>query len=99
MDQNGNKTGGRSKGTPNKIGSQAKELLENFLTSKLDPNKLESLYLKLRPPEQAQFILKGLQYVIPRQQLNEVNFNDLTPEQARQIILALIQDEHEKSSQ
>jgi hypothetical protein len=75
------------------VGVHVKILLENFLSEQLEPVKLNKLYNNLSPYERAQFLTKILQYIVPRQKADEINFNNLTPDQARQIILALMDEQ------
>ena len=61
------KTGGRKKGTPNKISSQVKEKLTQVIDETID-----SLDISLmRPSEKIKLIQIGLQYIIPKPQLIE----------------------------
>ena len=61
------KTGGRQKGTPNKISSQVKEKLTQVIDETID-----SLDISLmRTSEKIKLIQIGLQYIIPKPQLIE----------------------------
>ena len=61
------KTGGRKKGTPNKISSQVKEKLTQVIDETID-----SLDISLmRPSEKIKLIQIGIQYIIPKPQLIE----------------------------
>ena len=61
------KTGGRKKGTPNKISSQVKEKLTQVIQE-----TIHSLDISLmRPSEKIKLIQIGLQYIIPKPQLIE----------------------------
>ena len=61
------KTGGRKKGTPNKISSQIKEKLSQVIDETID-----SLDISLmRPSEKIKLIQIGLQYIIPKPQIEE----------------------------
>jgi hypothetical protein len=64
----GIKTGGRSKGTPNRNSAETKELLQTVLDKELD--KLGILLGKLEPLDRVNAIAKLLPYILPRQ--NEV---------------------------
>ena len=59
------KTGGRKKGTPNKISSQVKEKLSQIIDEAID-----SLDISLmRTSEKIKLIQIGLQYIIPKSQI------------------------------
>ena len=61
------KTGGRQKGTPNKISSQIKEKLTQVIDETID-----SLDISLmRPSEKIKLIQIGLQCIIPKPQIEE----------------------------
>tara|TARA_B100001989_G_C24480387_1_gene434095 strand:- start:110 stop:355 length:246 start_codon:yes stop_codon:yes gene_type:complete len=61
------KTGGRKKGTPNKISSKVKEKLSQIIDETID-----SLDISLmRPSEKIKLIQIGLQYIISKPQLIE----------------------------
>ena len=61
----GTKTGGRTKGTPNRTTAETKELLQTIVGKEL--NKLGLLLAKLEPLERVNAIAKLLPYIIPRQ--------------------------------
>ena len=58
------KTGGRQKGTLNKISSQVKEKLTQVIDETIDVSLM-------RPSEKIRLIQIGLQYIIPKSQLIE----------------------------
>ena len=61
------KTGGRKKGTPNKISSQIKEKLSQVIDETIDSLDISIM----RPSEKIKLIQIGLQYIIPKPQLIE----------------------------
>ena len=61
------KTGGRQKGTPNKISSQIKEKLSQIIDETIDSLDIS----QMRPSEKIKLIQIGLQYIIPKSQLIE----------------------------
>jgi prophage DNA circulation protein len=63
---NGIKTGGRTKGTPNRTTAETKELLQKVVTNELD-NLTESLE-SLTPKERLDVVIKLLPYLLPKQQ-------------------------------
>ena len=70
------KTGGRQKGTPNKISSQVKEKLTQVIDETID-----SLDISLmRPSEKIKLIQIGLQYIIPKSQIEEQEEQKFTVE-------------------
>ena len=70
------KTGGRQKGTPNKISSQVKEKLTQVIDETID-----SLDISLmRPSEKIKLIQIGLQYIIPKPQIEEQEEQNITVE-------------------
>ena len=87
------KRGGRKKGVTNLAGRDAKILLLNFLNEKLQPEELAEMWDNLKHSERSQFIIKALQYVIPKQQSHELD-SSITPEVAKEILNSLI-DEHD----
>ena len=70
------KTGGRKKGTPNKISSQVKKKLYQVIDETID-----SLDVSLmRPSEKIKLIQIGLQYIIPKSQIEEQEEQKFTVE-------------------
>ena len=70
------KTGGRKKGTPNKISSQVKEKLTQVIDETID-----SLDISLmRPSEKIKLIQIGLQYIIPKPQIEQQEEQNITVE-------------------
>lgn len=62
------KTGGRTKGVPNKItktSAEAREILQNIIGKELD--KLGVLLGKLEPLERVNALAKLLPYILPKQ--------------------------------
>ncbi|OUD34440.1 hypothetical protein [Flavobacterium psychrophilum] len=62
------KTGGRTKGTPNRTTAETKELLQTIVSKELD--KLGAMLEQLEPNERINAIAKLLPYILPKQ--NEV---------------------------
>lgn len=62
----GFKTGGRSKGTENKLTTETKEVLKNFVDRQL--NKVLKDFEQLSPKEKMDVLIKLLPYLIPKQQ-------------------------------
>ena len=80
------KTGGRVKGTPNKVTYSLKE----WITSLIDKQRtqIEQDLQELEPKERLQMIEKLMQYVIPKQAAQQVklDFDNMTDEQLEQLV-------------
>lgn len=80
------KTGGRVKGTPNKVTYSLKE----WITSLIEKQRpqIEKDLQNLEPKERLQMIEKLMQYVIPKQAAQQVklDFDSLTDEQLEQLV-------------
>lgn len=80
------KTGGRVKGTPNKVTYSLKE----WITSLIDKQRtqIEKDLQGLEPKERLQMIEKLMQYVIPKQAAQQVklDFDSLTDAQLEQLV-------------
>lgn len=80
------KTGGRVKGTPNKVTYSLKE----WITSLIDKQRtqIEKDLQDLEPKERLQMIEKLMQYVIPKQAAQQVklDFDSLTDAQLEQLV-------------
>ncbi len=79
MDKNGNKTGGRQKGTPNKANARFKSAIGEFLDWYMngDPDAKEEQFrrglmkqdlLMVKPYERLQIVEKLMQYTVPKMQ-------------------------------
>lgn len=76
------KTGGREKGTPNKLTQTHRELIQSIFDSELRSGKIESELEKLQGREYIEAILKLTGFVLPK--LNSVdvkqtNSQDIVP--------------------
>lgn len=60
----GFKTGGRKKGSPNKLNGTIKEIITQAATEEL--KNLPALLLQMTPKDKVDFILKLLPYLLPR---------------------------------
>ena len=61
---NGQKTGGRQAGTPNKLTKELRAVLKNLLHDEL--SKLPEHFETLQPKERVELLVKLLPYVMPR---------------------------------
>ncbi len=74
----GIKTGGRKKNTPNKMTSELRERINDFLSNNW--NSLQSDFDSLEPKDKLMFYERLLQYGLPKLQSTELKGNiDQTP--------------------
>jgi hypothetical protein len=66
----GSKTGGREQGTPNKMTSDLRERISNFLNANWD--QIEKDFSALQPEKRIVIFEKLLQYSLPRLQTTEL---------------------------
>jgi isopropylmalate/homocitrate/citramalate synthase len=83
---NRKKTGGRQKGTANKLKRETKDWLNDLITS--NHLQMEKDIKTLEPKERLQVFEKFMQYTIPKMQSVQttVDFNKLTDEQLENVI-------------
>ena len=67
MNTTGNKYGGRTKGTPNKLTSKIKEKLSSIISEAIDSLDLETM----SKSERLKLIQIGLPYIVTKPQLEE----------------------------
>ena len=60
----GVKTGGRQKGTSNKVTTDLRQLLKEFVTGEL--NKVDSLLEQVEAKDRLELLIKLLPYTLPR---------------------------------
>ena len=86
------KTGGRAKGTPNKVTASVKD----WLSGLIDKNRkqIEKDLKQLEPKERLQVLEKLMQYVVPKQQAvsADVNIDRLSDEQLDSLIEELTRE-------
>ena len=86
------KTGGRTKGTPNKVTANVKD----WLCQLIDKNRLqiERDIKALEPKDRLQVLEKFMQYTTPKMQSIQttVDFNQLTDDQLENVIDELTKD-------
>lgn len=91
MDKNRKKTGGRTTGTPNKVTSELRTRIQDFINDNF--KYIESDFEKLDPRDRANLIIKLMEYVLPKQrQIEDTTLGQLfamTPEQREQRIKEL----------
>ena len=69
------KTGGRTKGTPNRTTAETKELLQKIVNKEID--NLGELLEKLEPLERVNAIAKLLPYIVPKTSEISLKENEL----------------------
>jgi hypothetical protein len=86
---NKKKTGGRQKGTTNKLKRETKDWLNDLITS--NHLQMEKDIKALEPKERLQVFEKFMQYTIPKMQSVQttVDFNKLTDEQLENVIIGI----------
>ena len=93
------KTGGRQKGTPNKVTSSVK----SWLSCLIDKNRrqIEKDLKAVKPLERLQMLEKLMQYVVPKQQTVKaaVNFENLTDEELTALIGELTKEIEEDGTE
>lgn len=80
------KTGGREKGTPNKVTGSVKDWLSQLIDK--NRSQVEKDIKALEPKERLQILEKFMQYTIPKMQSvhTKIDFNQLTDEQLDSVI-------------
>lgn len=64
------KTGGRKKGTPNKVSTDVRQVLRELVQSEI--NTLQDAFNDLTPDKRVEYLIKLLAYVVPKP-LAEIN--------------------------
>mgnify|MGYP003316069699 CR=1 FL=1 len=70
------KVGGRKKGTPNKVSSDLRTRIKLFLDNNFE--QLEKDISNLQPPERVRFLIKLMEFVVPKQKSMDLNAADKT---------------------
>jgi hypothetical protein len=84
MDLQGNKTGGRQKGTPNKATANLKNTIHGIVERQFET--LESDLEELDGRDKINFVLKLIEYVLPKQRETKIDFNSLSDEEIDELI-------------
>lgn len=71
-----NKTGGRQKGTQNKVTTVTKEILSDMLGDYQESGLMTADFLALEPKDRIQCAEKMMQYILPKMQSTSVDFNN-----------------------
>lgn len=72
------KTGGRQKGTQNKVTTVTKEILSDMLGDYQESGLMTADFLALEPKDRIQCAEKMMQYILPKMQSTSVDFNKAT---------------------
>ena len=70
------KTGGRQKGTQNKVTTVTKEILSDMLGDYQESGLMSADFLALEPKDRIQCAEKMMQYILPKMQSTSVDFNN-----------------------
>lgn len=70
------KTGGRQKGTQNKVTTVTKEILSDILGDYQESGLMTADFLALEPKDRIQCAEKMMQYILPKMQSTSVDFNN-----------------------
>lgn len=86
------KTGGRTKGTPNKTTQNVKQWIEKIIDK--NRKQVERDLKSVEPQERLKIIEKLLQYVVPKQQAQsvDVDFSSLNDAQLESIVTEITKD-------
>jgi hypothetical protein len=87
MDKQGNKTGGRVKGTPNAVTAEVRGMIAEIVKGNM--NKVKEDLTKLTPKDRVDAIAKLLPYGVPRMVDANITETTLTPEEAAAAFMAL----------
>lgn len=93
MDIQGNKTGGRQKGTPNKATANLKNTIHGIVERQFET--LESDLEELDGRDKINFVLKLIEYVLPKQRETKIDFSSLSDAEIDELIERLKTPEHE----
>ena len=90
------KTGGRKKGTPNKLTVELREKLEVILSEEIE--KIPELLEKTKPVSRLHLIAKLLPYILPvlSKEEQKLNLDDLTEDQIDQLFDKIIESKSKK---
>ena len=69
-------TGGRQKGTQNKVTTVTKEILSDMLGDYQESGLMTADFLALEPKDRIQCAEKMMQYILPKMQSTSVDFNN-----------------------
>ena len=93
------KTGGRQKGSVNKVTAMTKAVISDLLSDYQDSGLMGSDFLALEPKDRFQCAEKMMQYIMPKMQSTSVDFNNnATKITIEQQLRDLAEDPEEKDN-
>lgn len=69
------RTGGRQKGTPNKVTTLTKQIIHNLLDDYQESGLMASDFMDLKPKERIDCAERLMQYVLPRMQATAIDLD------------------------
>lgn len=78
------KTGGRKKGTPNKVTASLREWITELIDNERE--RMQSDLQKLEPKDRLMMLEKLMQYVLPKQHSTRMDFDRLTDTEIDDIV-------------
>jgi hypothetical protein len=78
------KTGGRTKGTPNRTTKELKEMIHNIVEVQLDT--IEEDLQDLDPKDRLNILLRLVEYVLPKQREQKLDFSNLSDAEIDELI-------------
>jgi hypothetical protein len=84
------KTGGRQKGTPNKIKSELKDSINKIVQANIET--LQQDMEDLEPKDRISLLLKFVEYVIPKERETKIDFSSLTDTEIDDLIERVTND-------
>ena len=91
------KTGGRVKGTPNKVTAFSKATIAKMIADYSDSGKMSLDFDSLDPKDRLQIAEKMMQYVMPKIQSVEVDIASEKPRTIEDMLIELAEEESNKS--
>lgn len=88
----GKKTGGRQKGTANKVTKMSKQLITELLTDYSDSGLMTSDFKALEPKDRMTIAEKLMQYVIPKMQSVGIEVSEDNQKTIEDTLIKLAQD-------
>jgi hypothetical protein len=81
------KTGGREKGTPNKTTKELKGIIHEVVERQLET--IEADLQELEAKDRLAVLLKLVEYVLPKQREQKIDFNSLTDIEIDELIIKI----------
>lgn len=87
------KTGGRQKGTPNKMTSFTREKITNIFTAYWESGDFMNDFANLEPKDRLDFFIKALPFVIPKMQTVSAEFCAKPDKSIEDLLIKLSKEE------